>query len=376
MKAADFPGTGNMTEFLKLVVRNRLEQLDIDPANYISKDFTEKKKKNRQKKRGKSFPTAVSTEGTAVIASETNVEEAEEDETIIGKEVNESEGRSRQQNDDASHVSITNVSNISQILASNNIHLDTTSETNLLLNHNFLPNTSSLSEPVPDANSTLSREVTSPPPTNPPTSGPTCPPASQPVSPPAPTLGPSSRPNIVASACFQPRRKRPADLNEQPTKQKRRTPPPSSHVMLRRSSRSGSSAGNIQKTLIVNVGHPRSVETIMFIPRNLGECFHSACTQQADQGLEMGGILAGKFDELEQSYQVTHLVIPHQKASPVCWIVEDSRQLNNFFITHPDLLLLGFVHSQPEKGPLTSFDLHSLWTYAKLNPAFVSVVYF
>ena len=82
----------------------------------------------------------------------------------------------------------------------------------------------------------------------------------------------------------------------------------------------------------------------------------------------MGGILAGKFDELEQSYQVTHLVIPHQKASPVCWIVEDSRQLNNFFITHPDLLLLGFVHSQPEKGPLTSFDLHSLWTYAKLNP--------
>ena len=50
--------------------------------------------------------------------------------------------------------------------------------------------------------------------------------------------------------------------------------------------------------------------------------------------------------------------------------------MNNFFITHPDLILLGFVHSQPEKGPLTSFDLHSLWTYAKLNPALISVVYF
>ena len=47
-----------------------------------------------------------------------------------------------QQNDDASHVFITNVSNISQIL--NNIHLETTSETNLLLNHNFLPNILSL----------------------------------------------------------------------------------------------------------------------------------------------------------------------------------------------------------------------------------------
>ena len=45
MKASDFPGTGNMTEFLKLVVRNRLEQLEIDPATYISKDFTEKKEK-------------------------------------------------------------------------------------------------------------------------------------------------------------------------------------------------------------------------------------------------------------------------------------------------------------------------------------------
>ena len=34
-----------MTEFLKQVVKNRLEQLDIDPANYVAKDFTEEKKK-------------------------------------------------------------------------------------------------------------------------------------------------------------------------------------------------------------------------------------------------------------------------------------------------------------------------------------------
>ena len=75
--------------------------------------------------------------------------------------------------------------------------------------------------------------------------------------------------------------------------------------MVRRSSRSGIRAVNIQKTLGVNVGDPRNVETIMFIPRNLGECFQSACTKQTQEGLEMGGILAGKFDKLEQSYQVT-----------------------------------------------------------------------
>ena len=33
-----------MTEFLKQVVKNRLEQLDIDPANYVAKDFTGKKR--------------------------------------------------------------------------------------------------------------------------------------------------------------------------------------------------------------------------------------------------------------------------------------------------------------------------------------------
>ena len=255
-----------------------------------------------------------------------NVKETEEDETTLNNsEVPESEGRT-QDNDEttvstaskecddqpqnASHVSITNISNISCILASNNIYLDTNLETNLELNHHFLPNISSLSEPVPEANSTLSREVQSPPPTSPPA----CPPSS----PPAQSPGPSSRPNIVASACFQaesndnetqrfqPRRKRPSDLNELTTKQKRRrTPPPPIHSMLRRSSRSGSSAVNIQKTLDVNVGHPRNVETMMFIPRNLGDCFHSACSKQTQEGLEMGGILAGKFDELEQSYQVT-----------------------------------------------------------------------
>ena len=100
MKASDFPGTGNMTEFLKQVVRNRLEQLDIDPTNYVAKDFTEKKRKNRQKKRGKSFPTTVSNEGNAAeaaTASETNnVEKTEEDEnTLNNSEVPESECRAQ-----------------------------------------------------------------------------------------------------------------------------------------------------------------------------------------------------------------------------------------------------------------------------------------
>ena len=74
MKSSDFPGEGNMTEFLKGVVRNRLEELDIDPLDYVTDDFSEKMKNDRQKKRGKAMPTII------VEASNANRTEGSEDE--------------------------------------------------------------------------------------------------------------------------------------------------------------------------------------------------------------------------------------------------------------------------------------------------------
>ena len=52
MKKEDFTGPGNLTEFLKTVLKNRLESLGIDPAKYVVKNFTEAKRKRRQKRRG------------------------------------------------------------------------------------------------------------------------------------------------------------------------------------------------------------------------------------------------------------------------------------------------------------------------------------
>ena len=66
----------------------------------LLKTLLKERKKNRQKKRGKSFPTTVSNEGNAAeaaMASETNnVEKTEEDEnTLNNSEVPESECRTQ-----------------------------------------------------------------------------------------------------------------------------------------------------------------------------------------------------------------------------------------------------------------------------------------
>ena len=87
----------------------------------------------------------------------------------------------------------------------------------------------------------------------------------------------------------------------------------------------------------------------------------------------MGAVLAGKFED--GAYSVTHVVIPQQTGRPQSWTVGDERQLTNFFITHPGLLFLGFIHSNVQESPPTSIDLHSLFAYSRLNPCLVSVVY-
>ena len=111
----------------------------------------------------------------------------------------------------------------------------------------------------------------------------------------------------------------------------------------------------------------------MFITNSISELFKSSAAKTTEEGKEMGAVLAGKFED--GAYSVTHVVIPQQTGRPQSWTVGDERQLNNFFITHPGLLFLGFIHSNVQESPPTSIDLHSLFAYSRLNPCFVSVVY-
>ena len=41
LKTSDFPGPGNITEFLKEVIRRKFDQLNIDHTNFVDEKFTD-----------------------------------------------------------------------------------------------------------------------------------------------------------------------------------------------------------------------------------------------------------------------------------------------------------------------------------------------
>ena len=111
----------------------------------------------------------------------------------------------------------------------------------------------------------------------------------------------------------------------------------------------------------------------MIITNNISELFKSSAAKTTEEGKEMGAVLAGKFED--GAYSVTHVVIPQQTGRPQSWTVGDERQLTNFFITHPGLLFLGFIHSNVQESPPTSIDLHSLFAYSGHSPLFMLFIH-
>ena len=92
-----------------------------------------------------------------------------------------------------------------------------------------------------------------------------------------------------------------------------------------------------------------------------------------ERGLETGGIIAGVHTN--QHFQVTHLLIPEQTAASDRWEVQDERQVTNFFVYHPELIMLGLIHTHPRMTSfLSSVDLHALWDNARFNKSLVSIV--
>ena len=95
--------------------------------------------------------------------------------------------------------------------------------------------------------------------------------------------------------------------------------------------------------------------------------------ETTELGVETGGILAGVH--IEDYFEVTHLIIPEQTAAKDKWEVQDVRQITNFFTYHPDLIMLGLIHTHPNFDSfLSSVDLHALWDYAQHNHSLVSIV--
>ena len=212
-------------------------------------------------------------------------------------------------------IDLGNLSNFSDILASNNIPFNTS----VMLDHQYLPNISGLSDVFPDANSTLTRGNSFP---------------------------------VRDQSIFLPRRKRPSEFHSEVSQ--KRAASCSSTSSLRRLTRSTSNPvnQNIPKPLNVEFGPPRDLDTDVFVPRDLINKFADAVERNTVQGLETGGILAAQFNVEGGMYNVSHLVIPVQTGRQDSWIVSDERQLTNFFVTHPNVVFLGLIQKRLHHFPV------------------------
>ena len=109
------------------------------------------------------------------------------------------------------------------------------------------------------------------------------------------------------------------------------------------------------------------------IPNDLVLQFEILSQDNTDRGHETGGIIAGIHHD--DHFQVTHLLIPEQTSASDRWEVQDERQITNFFVYHPELLLLGLIHTHPKMTSfLSSLDLHAPHEYARANKSLISNV--
>ena len=84
MLRTDYTGPGNITEFTKKVVKNRLEMLGLNHENWVMESFTEEDRQKRERTKKKSKPSEIeraSAEDITVNTSEQNTTVPEKDTT-------------------------------------------------------------------------------------------------------------------------------------------------------------------------------------------------------------------------------------------------------------------------------------------------------
>jgi hypothetical protein len=330
---ASYSGPGNMTEFLKTVVRNKLDQLGINHEEWISKHFSEAEKKKRERTRKKSTPSIV--------------EEAEEQQNT-GNDNAEDVGGEENQNEDILNDTFTAEANL-EAGEGTNTSTNESSSNESGIQTGF--RTSSVQDGL-------------------------------------------TRRRSERQATKRARLERLPSLVEEPNVRRRPDTPPRLLSPLSSDGETTSAQlpkfiprrkplakgkfgnGNFRCPLNVNVGQNLSTNgdfVDMRIPSDLVLQFEMLSKETTDRGHETGGVLAGIHHD--DHYQVTHLLIPEQTSASDRWEVQDERQITNFFVYHPELLMLGLIHTHPKMDSfLSSVDLHALHDYARSNKSLVSIV--
>ena len=400
MKKEDFTGPGNLTEFLKTVLKNRLESLGIDPAKYVVKNFTEAKRKRRQKRRG-------------IHRERVDNEEVEMDSTYQSDSISTNGGTTEEDDrdvagqNDATHACVEgeelpmepvsadaenelNVSvnddneniedSVDQNIQEGNLSnlIDDASleqienELGGLPNVDILPGlfpegtseTSSKRRRVSIASSHSSQRSSIPP--------------ARPFSFPseAPTYENSTLPS---STPFQRLRKTPTELNQRrvPCKEPRirvtfsSDCPPVQNVGncsiprgMRNDSQNPSTSQSIHRVLET---------TDMKISIDLIDVFKDLSKENSAARRETGAILAGHKEGAH--YILDTILIPQQVGHADRFETTNEVEIFDFFNENPTKVVLGLIHTHPGfESFLSSVDLHMLYNYACSNQSMISIV--
>ena len=340
---ASYTGPGNMTDFLKKVVANKLAMLGINPDMWVSDKFTEEEKQRRERTRKKSTPSileAAIVDGAGDTDESTGMDDEEADandamnETFAAEENLYSLGTPNVSNIIGSGANISNLSGIGagQATSSVNDGITRRCSERQAAKRARLQSLPSLSEEhIPSLISPMSSDDELP---------------SLTAAPSGPDAGasPSNAPQQ-----FVPRRK----------------PLPTGN----------SGTSNFYSPLNVDVGenlHSKDDFIEMRIPDNLVTEFELFSRDNTEHRIETGGILGGVHEG--DHFRVTHLIIPEQTGRSDKWEVQDVRQITNYF-TYNELIMLGLIHTHPGFSSfLSSVDLHALWDYARENKNLISIV--
>ena len=400
LKKGDFTGPGNITEFLKTVLKNIFESYHIDPIDYVSNEFTDRRRKNRERHRGIHRVAPIEVLDNAAYNYNDDQDGLQQDENDIETEGNESGGNGHETSfqDGNENVEVDGNESVHDGQAENvaqNINEEVTcedvsdvSDVSNILQEDLIDQIEQVVGEMPDSvfnasvtdtdqvmtrqRSERAESIQSSPKRPRVVPGPSVPSFSPSIS--------STMPSSSNPSSFQPLRKGPSALNRIPCKEPRRIhirneAPPIRNVgmcstppRVIRGRRNGSQ----------NVASSSSLQQLaqpikMKIACDLVDAFKNLSNDNSAASKETGALLAGR--KVGEEFVMDTLFIPHQIGHSDRFETVDETDTFNFFNDNPGLLLLGIIHTHPGfESFLSSVDLHMLYNYACSNSSVVSLV--
>ena len=271
LSRASYTGPGNMTEFLKKVVMNKLGMLGINPDMWISEKFTDEEKKRRERSRKKVTANPIEDDINSDGGNDVDADVVDQEEASNQNVMNETFAAEHNLEDFDESPNISHISGPNQTQSSGPVMTSSVNEKpqrrmsqRQAEKRKRIENLETLDEEDyvhDEPQLAVPQHVHDPPQGD----------------------GPSrSQPKFIP----------------------RRRPLPAGHN------------GNFCSPLLVNVGEKNNDYVEMMIPNNLVSEFEMLSRSNSEHRVETGGILGGIREK--GVFKITHLLVPEQNGSHDC----------------------------------------------------------